>query len=79
MRYESAGGRQMPLAKRLEPGTYYWCRCGKTADPPFCDGAHEGTGSLPLEFTVDVASTKVICSCGLSENPPNCDGAHKDY
>jgi CDGSH-type Zn-finger protein len=70
---------QMPLAKRLEPGKYYWCRCGKSATPPFCSGDHESSGILPLEFTVDVGSTKVICSCGLTENPPNCDGAHRDY
>lgn len=79
MRYENAAGISMPLVKRLEAGTYYWCRCGKSATPPFCSGAHEGTDATPLEFKVDVTSTQVLCSCGLSTKPPGCDGAHKDY
>ena len=79
MRYENAPGLPMPLVKRLEAGTYYWCRCGKSSNPPFCTGAHEDTEVTPLEFKVDFASTQVLCSCGLSTKPPGCDGAHKDY
>ena len=76
MRYEHAGDLPKPLVKRLEAGTYYWCRCGKSTTPPFCSGAHEGTEFTPLEFKVDLNSTKVLCSCGLSQRPPECDGAH---
>ncbi len=79
MRYENAADVKKPIALRLEPGTYYWCRCGRTTTPPFCSGAHEGSDFLPLEFEVEVGSTRVLCSCGLSANPPQCDGAHKDY
>jgi len=79
VRFENADDVKVPLSMRLEKGTYHWCRCGKTENPPFCDGAHAGTGIEPLEFEVDVSSTKVLCSCGLTKNPPHCDGAHRDY
>ncbi len=79
VRFENADGMKMPVSTRLEKGTYHWCRCGKTGNPPFCDGAHVGAGVEPLEFEVDVSSTKVLCSCGLTQNPPHCDGAHRDY
>ncbi len=23
---------------------YWWCACGQSADQPFCDGSHKGTG-----------------------------------
>jgi len=36
-----------PIMLDLEPGTYYWCSCGKTKNQPFCDGSHEGTSFLP--------------------------------
>lgn len=79
MRFENSGDVKIPLSVRLEKGTYRWCRCGKTKNPPFCDETHVGTGIEPLEFEVEVSSTKVLCSCGLTKNPPHCDGAHRDH
>jgi CDGSH-type Zn-finger protein len=29
-----------PALVELEPGTYYWCACGRSANQPFCDGSH---------------------------------------
>jgi CDGSH-type Zn-finger protein len=29
-----------PKALTLEPGTHYWCACGKSKKQPFCDGSH---------------------------------------
>jgi CDGSH-type Zn-finger protein len=41
-----------PIMLDLEPDTYYWCSCGKTKNSPFCDGSHEGTNFLPVEFEI---------------------------
>lgn len=66
-----------PLEKVCGPGRYYWCRCGKTAMPPFCDGAHTGSDITPLAFTVDKTKPIAICNCGLTARPPFCDHAHE--
>ena len=42
----------MPIAVDLEPGSYWWCACGRSKEQPFCDGSHSGTEFEPLEFEV---------------------------
>lgn len=76
MRFENDEAGSHPLVTELGIGTYYWCRCGKTKTPPYCDGSHQGSGVTPLEFTVEEAQTAAICNCGLTSNPPYCDGSH---
>lgn len=66
-----------PKAVELEPGTYYWCACGKSANQPFCDSSHKGSGFAPKAFTVEEKKTVVLCQCKHSKNPPFCDGTHK--
>src|ERR1039458_1044376 len=29
-----------PMVQQTEPGTYWWCACGRSATQPFCDGSH---------------------------------------
>jgi len=65
-----------PFMIDLEPGTYYWCSCGRTKTPPFCDGAHKGTSSQPLEFAVREKKQVALCNCGRTKTPPYCDGSH---
>jgi CDGSH-type Zn-finger protein len=75
-RFENDITEDHPMATEIEPGTYYWCQCGKTAKVPFCDGSHAGTGIEPLAFLVTEPGTVAICNCGLTTNPPYCDGSH---
>jgi CDGSH-type Zn-finger protein len=39
-----------PEVLTLEPGTYYWCACGLSANQPFCSGAHKGSTLTPMKF-----------------------------
>ena len=66
-----------PSAISLEAGTYCWCSCGRSRDQPFCDGAHEGTGIEPVEFTVTETKEVALCQCKRTKTPPFCDGTHQ--
>lgn len=68
---------KQPAVLELEPGTYYWCACGRSKSQPFCDGSHKGTGLTPMEFTTTEKKTVALCQCKQTKNPPFCDGSHK--
>jgi CDGSH-type Zn-finger protein len=76
MRFMNDESSSHPLVTELGVGTYYWCSCGKTKTPPYCDGSHVGSDVTPLPFEIEEAQTAAICNCGLSSNPPYCDGSH---
>jgi len=60
----------------LEPGTYYWCACGRSKSQPFCDGSHKGTDFEPMAFDILEKQSEVLCQCKHTKNPPFCDGTH---
>ena len=69
-------GRQ-PAVSEIEPGTYYWCQCGKSKTQPFCDGSHRGSGFQPKMFTIDQKKKVALCVCKQTANSPFCDGTHR--
>jgi len=67
-----------PAVMNLEPGTYYWCSCGKSKNQPFCDGSHQGSEFEPMEFEIEETKKVALCNCKYTKTPPFCDGAHSD-
>ena len=74
---EPVCAQKSPYVLELKPGTYYWCACGKSADQPFCDGSHAGTGFSPVELDLTENTTVSFCGCKQSKDAPRCDGSHK--
>lgn len=67
-----------PAVMELEPGDYWWCSCGNSANQPFCDGAHKDTGFTPVKFTVEEKKTVALCLCKKTDGQPFCDGTHSN-
>jgi len=67
-----------PVVTELEPGTYWWCACGRSQNQPWCDGSHQGTGFQPAELVITETKRYALCCCKHSANTPFCDGSHKN-
>ena len=68
--------QKSPYMLDLEPGTYWWCACGRSKNQPFCDGSHKGSEFSPVKLTLDEAKTVFLCGCKHTHNAPFCDGTH---
>lgn len=68
--------QKAPYKLDVQPGTYWWCSCGKSAKQPFCDGSHKDTGFSPMQTVITEAKTVYFCGCKHSAKAPFCDGAH---
>lgn len=70
-----ASPRSGPYEEPVEEGRVYrWCRCGLSANQPWCDDSHAGTGIEPIEFIAPVSGMFFMCGCKQSDNPPYCFG-----
>lgn len=65
-----------PAAMEMQPGTYWWCACGRSNNQPFCDGSHKGTEFSPKEVKIEEVKTVYWCQCKQTNTPPFCDGTH---
>lgn len=69
--------QKAPYKAKVKAGrTYYWCARGRSANQPFCDGAHEGTELEPLAWTSEAEDEVWFCVCKQTAEPPFCDGTH---
>jgi CDGSH-type Zn-finger protein len=74
---EAKIAQRAPYGVNVEAGkTYYWCRCGLSAQQPYCDGAHKGSHFTPLPYKAESTGKVYLCGCKRTHASPKCDGAH---
>ncbi len=71
--------QKAPFEMELEPGTYWWCACGRSKNQPFCDGSHKGSEFTPQQLEVNEKGKVWLCGCKHTKNRPYCDGSHKSF
>jgi CDGSH-type Zn-finger protein len=70
--------QKKPYVIEVEAGVHAWCSCGESANQPYCDGAHKGTGFTPIIEKVEEKKTVAWCGCKNSNNGAFCDGSHAE-
>ena len=68
--------RKTPEVLDLEPGTYWWCACGRSQNQPWCDGSHKGSEFSPVKTEIEETKRVAMCNCKHTDNKPYCDGTH---
>lgn len=68
--------QKKPYVMTVQPGTYWWCACGRSNTQPFCNGSHKDTDLAPVKHVVTEPQEVAFCGCKQTQNPPYCDGSH---
>lgn len=70
--------QKSPYVIEEQPRKVAWCQCGRSANQPYCDGAHKATDIRPIIVELTEAKRVAWCGCKQSGNKPFCDGTHKN-
>ena len=70
--------QKMPYVLTDEKKKYTWCACGESANQPFCDGSHKGSGFTPVIIENEKEGNIAWCGCKHSSNKPFYDGSHSE-
>ena len=70
--------QKKPYVIEEEPGTKFWCACGRSKNQPYCDGSHKGTGILPVKVEITEKKKVAWCGCKHSKKGAFCDGSHRE-
>lgn len=54
--------QKAPAPVNEEPGTRWWCACGRAVSHPYCDGSHRGSGITPVR--AEIATASAVWYCG---------------
>ena len=73
---EAVIAQRGPTVMELETGNYWWHRCGRSKNQPFCDGSNSGTEFRPMALEITEKKRYALCQCKRSERMPFCDGTH---
>jgi len=66
-----------PYKVSVEEGKKYaWCACGRSSSQPFCDGAHKGSGMVPIIYSAQKSEDVWFCGCKQTKSGALCDGSH---
>ena len=70
--------QKSPFVMDEKAGKKAFCSCGLSANNPYCDGSHKGTG-FSAEIVKITEDRKVAwCGCKNSKKRAFCDGSHKN-
>ncbi len=74
-----------PVKRVVPAGRHLVCTCGRSSDPPYCDGSHADPHADappppgPTIETLTAPARLAWCTCGESGKHPWCDGTHRRF